>query len=97
MRYEFSGVEVIKEDASKGVKIEVKRFIHEQEAYLLCRSEKKIHKERSMRTRVEQLFTDRLEYYRAGLNIRHRTKRYSKVVELVGKLKEKHPRAAKLY
>ncbi len=94
---EFSGMEVIKEDASKGVKIEVKRYIHEQEAYLLCRSEKKIAKERSMRTRVEQLFTDRLEYYRAGLTVPRRTKKYAKVVEMVGKLKEKYPRAAKLY
>lgn len=94
---EFSGMEVIKEDVSKGVKIEVKRFIRKQEAYLLCRSEKKVHKERSMRTRVEQLFTERLEYYREGLNVPHRTKRYGKAVELVGKLKEKYPRAAKLY
>ena len=94
---EFSGMEVIKENATGGVKIEVRRFTYEQEAYLLCRSEKKVHKERSMRTRVEQLFTDRLEYYRAGLTIPHRTKRYSKVVELVGKLKEKYPHAAKLY
>ena len=94
---EFSGMEVIKEHASGGVKIEVKRFTYEQEAYLLCRSEKKVHKERSMRTRVEQLFTDRLEYYRSGLTIPHHTKRYSKVVELVGKLKEKYPQAAKLY
>ena len=41
-------MEVIKEDASKEVKIEVKRSIHELEAYLLCRSERKIHKERSI-------------------------------------------------
>lgn len=94
---EFSGMEVIKEDEKKGVKIEVKRFIQEEEVYLLCRSEKKIQKERSMRTRVEQLFTERLEYYRAGLTVAHRTKKYSKAVELVGKLKEKYPRAAKLY
>ena len=93
----FTEMEVIKEDGSKGVKIEVKRYLHGQEAYLLCRSEKKMHKERSMRTRVEQLFTDRLEYYRAGLTVPHRTKKYGKVVELVGKLKEKYPRAAKLY
>jgi transposase len=50
-----------------------------------------------MRPRVEQLFTERLEYYRAGLNVTHRTKKYGKAVELVGKLKEKYPRAAKLY
>ena len=94
---EFSGMEVIKEDAAEGVKIEVKRFVQDQEVYLLCRSEKKIQKEQSMRNRVEQLFTERLEYYRAGLTVPRRTKRYEKVVELVGKLKEKYPRAAKLY
>ena len=94
---EFSKMKVLTEDEKKGIKIEVKRFIQEQEVYLLCRSEKKIHKERSMRTRVEQLFTERLEYYRAGLTVAHRTKKYSKAVELVGKLKEKYPRAAKLY
>ncbi|HEC61258.1 MAG TPA: IS1634 family transposase, partial [bacterium] len=94
---EFSQMKVLKEDEKKGIKIEVKRFIQEEEVYLLCRSEKKVHKERSMRTRVEQLFTDRLEYYKSGLNVPHRTKRYGKAVELVGKLKEKYPRAAKLY
>jgi len=53
-------MKVIKEDASKGVKIEVKRFIRDEKVYLLCRSVKKVHKERSMRIRVEQLFTERL-------------------------------------
>lgn len=94
---EYSDMKVLKEDKSKGIKIEVKRFIHDEEAYLLCRSEKKIQKEKSMRTRVEQLFLDRLEYYKAGLNVPHRTKKYRKALELVGKLKEKYPRAAKLY
>ena len=46
---------------------------------------------------MEQLFTERLEYYRVGLTVARRTKKYSKVMELVGKLKEKYPRAAKLY
>jgi transposase len=94
---DFSDMTVLKEDASKGVKIEVKRFTEEGEAYLLCRSKKKIHKERGMRTRVEQLFVERLEYYRAGLTLPHRPKNYSKVVELVGRLKERYRRAAKLY
>jgi len=98
---DFSDMTVLKEDASKGIKIEVKRFVEEngeeKETYLLCRSKKKIQKERSMRTRVEQLFVDRLEYYRSGLTIPNRSKNYSKVVEMVGRLKEKYPRAAKLY
>jgi len=36
---------VLKEEKSRGIKIEVKRFIHEGEVYILCRSEKKVKKE----------------------------------------------------
>ena len=50
-----------------------------------------------MRTRVEELFLDWLSYYKAGLHLPHRTKRYTKALELVGRLKEKYPKAAKLY
>ena len=94
---DFTDMAVIREDKEKGEKIEVKRFTSEGEAYILCRSEKKIVKERNMRRRVEQLFLERLEYYKAGLRVNRRTKRYEKVIELIGKLKEKYPKAAKLY
>ncbi|NIA11163.1 MAG: IS1634 family transposase [Nitrospiraceae bacterium] len=94
---DFTDMDIIREDKEKGVKIEVKRFTSEGEAYLLCRSEKKVIKERNMRSRVEQLFLERLEYYKAGLKVNRRTKRYEKVIELIGKLKEKYPKAAKLY
>lgn len=94
---DYSEMKVVKEDKSKGIKIEIKRFIHEGEVYILCRSEKKVKKEQSMRTRVEELFLERLAYYKAGLRLPHRTKKYRKVVELVGRLKEKYSRAAKLY
>lgn len=94
---DYSGMEVIKEDEGKGIKLEVKRFLHEGEGYILCRSEQKVAKEMSMRTRVEKLFLERLEYYKKGLSLPHRTKKYQKVVELVGKLKEKYPKASKLY
>jgi transposase len=94
---DYNGMEVIKEDEGKGIKLEVKRFLHEGEIYILCRSEQKKAKETSMRRRVEQLFLERLAYYRDGLSLPNRTKRYQKVVELVGKLKEKYPKASKLY
>jgi len=94
---DFTNMAIIREDKEKGVKIEVKRFAGEGEAYILCRSEKKILKERNMRARVEQLFLERLEYYKTGLKVNRRTKRYEKVIELIGKLKEKYPKAAKLY
>jgi len=47
-----------------------------------------------MRTRVEELFVERLAYYKAGLSLPQRTKKHKRVVELVGRLKEKYPRAA---
>jgi len=50
-----------------------------------------------MRTRVEELFLERLAYYKAGLELAHRTKKYRKALEMVGRLKEKYPKAAKLY
>ncbi len=90
-------MEVIKEDEAKGIKIEVKRFAREQEIYILCRSKQKAAKETSMRKRVEDLFLERLEYYKAGLPLPRRTKKYDKVVELLGRLKEKYSSAAKLY
>ena len=94
---DYSEMKVIREDKAKGIKIEVKRFVHQGEVYILCRSERKAKKEQSMRTRVEELFLDRLSYYKAGLHLPHRTKKYTKALELVGRLKEKYPKAAKLY
>jgi len=88
---------VIKEDETKGIKIEVKRLVHEEEVYVLGKSKQKAVKETSMRKRVEDLFLERLEYYKAGLSIPRRTKKYHKVIELIGRLKEKYPGAAKLY
>ena len=93
----YSGMDVIKKDEAKGIKIEVKRYVHEQEVYILCKSRQKRVKETGMRERVEDLFIDRLEYYKAGLSIPKRTKRYAKVIELIGRLKEKYSRASKLY
>ena len=90
-------MEVIREDEGRGIKVEVKRYKHEGEAYILCRSESKAAKETGMRTRVEKLFLGRLEYYKRGLSLPNRTKKYRKVVELIGKLKEKYPKASKLY
>jgi transposase len=94
---EYEGMEVIREDEGKGIRLEVKRYEHEGEVYVLCRSEQKVAKERSMRTRVEQLFVERLEYHRKGLRLPNRRKKYGKVVEVVGRLKEKYPKASKLY
>jgi transposase len=94
---DFTEMTVIREDEKKDEKIEVKRYEEEGEAYILCKSERKRKKEESMLSRVEQLFLDRLEYYRSGLAKKNRTKKYRKVIELIGRLKEKYGKAASLY
>jgi transposase len=78
-------------------KIEVKRYDKDNEAFLLCRSSGRQSKDNGIRTRQERLFIERLEYYRDGLNKKGRTKSYPKVIEMIGRLREKYPRASKLY
>ena len=88
---------IIRLDEKNGVKIEVKRYEQEGEVHLLCRSKQRIAKEEGIRTRQEKIFLERLEYYRAGLSRKGRTKKYAKLLEMVGRLREKYPGASKLY
>jgi transposase len=90
-------MKVIREEKSPGIKIEVKRFEKGKEAYLLCRSTNRQAKDRGIRTRQEKLFLERLKYFKDGLKIKGRTKRYAKVAEMIGRLREKYPRASKIY
>ena len=94
---DYDDMEVIRLDKAKGIKIEVKRYEKDGEIYILCRSELKRRKEESMMGRVEQLFIDRLEYYKSGLEKKKRVKNYQKMMEQVGRLKERYPKAAQLY
>ena len=78
-------------------KIEVKRKDQDGDVLLLCRSTGRVAKDTGIRGRQEQLFLERLEYYRGGLLKKGHTKLYGKVVEMIGRLREKYPRASKLY
>jgi transposase len=88
---------IVRDDPRLGIKIEIAHALNDGEAYILCRSEKKKGKESGIRRRVEELFIERLEYYRQGLGLKSRPKKYRKIVEIIGRLKEKYPKAAKLY
>jgi len=90
-------MEIIKEDVFAGIKIEVKRFGGNEETMLLCKSALKQKKEQSMHDRIEKILIDRLNYYKAGLCLPRRMKKYEKVLEAIGRLKEKYSKVAKLY
>ena len=94
---DFSDMKAVRKDKDGDTEVEIKRFDVENEAYILCKSRKKTAKEQSMRTRVEDLFVERLTYFCSGLTKKRGTKRYQKVIEMIGRLKEKYPSASKLY
>ena len=77
--------------------LEVKRHCLEQEALLLCRSEARTGKDRGIRTRQEDLFLEKLQHIQDGLGKKGHTKGYTKVIEMIGRLREKNPRVSKLY
>jgi transposase len=90
-----AGMKIIRNDGE--FTVEVCRKEKEQEVLLLCRSTGRIEKDRGIRNRQEQLFLERLAYYRSGLSKKGHTKVYSKILELIGRLREKYPKASKVY
>ena len=94
---DYSNMKIIKKDCGKGIEIKVKRFEQNQEAYVLCYSKQREVKEQQIRFTQEEKFLKQLKYYKTGLGLPRRTKQYAKVVELVGRAKEKYAKAAKLY
>jgi len=90
-------LKVIHQDDDRNFKLEVLRLDKENEAYLLCRSTGRILKDKGIRVTQEEHFIERLEYYKNGLGKKGHTKAYTKIVEMIGRLREKYPRASKLY
>jgi transposase len=90
-------MQVVHQDDNRQFKLEVTRREKEGEAFLLCRSTGREQKDKSIRTRQEDLFIERLEYYKSGLGIKGHTRDYVKLIEMIGRLREKYPRASKLY
>lgn len=77
--------------------IEVKRREKNGEALLLCHSTDREEKDYGIRNRQESIFTERLQYFHDGLSKKGRTKFYPKIIEMIGRLREKYPQASKLY
>ena len=90
-------LELIRKDSERAVKVEVKQFKKDHEVHLLGRSRGRQEKDRAFRTRQEQRFIERLTYFRAGLSEKGHTKRYAKVVEIIGRLRANYPRASKAF
>lgn len=86
---------VIKE--TKQNKVEAKRITSGDEIFLYCKSNLKQQKEQSMQGRLEQNFKEQLTLLSKSIHKKGCTKRYDKVLERVGRLKEKYKQIARFY
>jgi transposase len=86
---------VIKE--TKQNKVEAKRISGDDEVFLYCNSNLKQQKERSMQGRLRQNFEEQLTQIVKSIRKKGGTKRYDKVLERIGRLKEKYKQIARFY
>ena len=87
----------IKEDVEKEIKIEVSRKSQNGETFLLCKSLAREKKEHSIRQRQEDLFIQSLQQLKTGLSKKGCTKKYTRILEGIGRLRQKYPKASKVY
>lgn len=89
------GMVVIKE--TDATTIQVKRLNQDGEVILCCQSSARARKEAEMRTRMQQHFEDGLAKLAAGLTKPRGIKSYAKVMERLGRLRERYPTIAQFY
>ncbi len=81
-----------------GQKVRVQRVVTETgEVELYCHSQAREQKEQAIQDRFSERFESTLQSLHEGLSKKGTTKRYDKVLERIGRLKEKYSRAAQHY
>ena len=86
---------LIKDD--KKNRVHAQQITRDGEVFLYCKSQLKEKKEKSMQTRLEQLFEDQLQHIALSIHKKGCTKKYQKVCERIGRLKEKYAKIAQFY
>jgi transposase len=82
---------------TKDTTVEVKRIDEGNEVVLYCQSSGRASKEAGMKSRFQQRFEERLEAIQASVNKKRGQKSYGKIMERIGRLRERHPRIARFY
>jgi transposase len=85
----------VREDRRRLIRVALVRG--DDELTLYCHSTDKEAKERGIKNRFEQRFEHALEKVRDALGKKHGIKRYDKVLEKIGRLKERYRRVARRY
>jgi transposase len=89
------GLTIIKEENNSTIK--AKRLDHNGEVLLYCESSARARKEESMKAHFQKHFEDGLEAIASSLGKRKGLKKYEKVMERLGRLRERYPTIAQFY
>jgi len=93
-----AGLEMTEVRSSKQRTISAAVHVNEcAETEVYCHSTAKEIKERQIKSRFERRFEDELKKVHAALFMKNGTKKYEKVIERIGRLKERHARVAHRY
>jgi transposase len=87
----------VREDKQRLIQAVILRGENPQEIELCCHSTAKEAKESGIKNRFERRFEEELAKVRAALDKKGGTKRYEKVIEKIGRLKERYKRVARRY
>ena len=88
---------LIRHNESKHIQISLQQKDHEGERFLVCHSTQREMTDSGIRSLQESRFLEALTYYKEGLSLPKRAKTFLKISEMIGRLKEKYSRIAKLY
>ncbi|VAX13416.1 FIG00855313: hypothetical protein [hydrothermal vent metagenome] len=96
---DFDAHEAVTVKEVPGRRVQVQRVVNEQtgEVELYCYSEMREKKEQAIQDRFAERFKTALQSLSDGLTKKGTTKRHEKVLERIGRLKEKYARAAQHY
>ena len=88
---------IVKQEEAYTVKVQ--KVIDEEtgETLLYCHSSQREKKERAIGNRFTTRFEEAMQHLHDGLTIKRRVKKYDKVIEKIGRLKQQFSKAAKLY
>jgi transposase len=89
------GLTVVKQD--KNSIVEVKRLDGDRETIVYCRSTARAGKEESIKANFQRRFEEGLQAISDSLAKKRGHKRYEKVMERLGRLKERYPTIAQFY
>ena len=89
----------VKLDKDNNAIVRAMKVVNEEtsEVELFIHSKPREAKEEAMQKRVQTLFIEKLQHLKDGLSLKRRTKDYKKIIETIGRLKEKYPLISQYY